>query len=94
MGKEEKKKTDLGLLWYVITSLAVQQWCSLHANHMNRFLIHGNVAFNAVENPFLTQWVDCLHPCYTIPSPFVLAMNYLPCEEARMHIQEVARLKK
>ena len=94
MGKEEKEKTDLGLLRYVITSLTVQQWWSLHANNITRFLIHGNVAFNAVKNPFFTQWVDCLCPSYTIPSQFVLMMNYLPCEEARVHVQEVARLKK
>ena len=55
MGKEEKEKTDLGLLRYVITSLTVQQWWSLHANNITRFLIHGNVAFNAVKNPFFTQ---------------------------------------
>lgn len=59
-----------------------------------RFLIHGNIAFNAVEEPFFIQWVNRIRPSYTVPSRFVLTQNYLPREEARVHLQEVARLKK
>lgn len=56
------------------------------------FIVHANVSFNVVEDPYYRDLISSLRPMYKVPSRYVLSGTILSAEAARINLIEMERL--
>ena len=62
-------------------------------NSLFRFLIHSNSSFRIAQDPYLLDFLNSLHPSYSLPSHFTLANTLLDAEMARVDTETIQQLK-
>lgn len=60
----------------------------------HRFLVHANIPFSVVENPFFHDFVNALQPMYPVPSRSVISSRIFQAELARVDIIEHDKLQE
>ncbi|KAJ7506402.1 hypothetical protein B0H11DRAFT_1903779 [Mycena galericulata] len=58
-----------------------------------RFIIHGNISFVSVDDPYLDEFLHDLRPSYDAPGRFALTHNLLDAEAADVFLREADCLK-
>jgi len=62
--------------------------------HLIRFIVHMNLPFHLSENWYFRDFLHDLHPLYTSPSLYVISHSIMDSEAARVHLEELDRVKE
>ncbi|KAF7372617.1 DUF659 domain-containing protein [Mycena venus] len=89
----KKRKTVQGTLSSFLDQAMTTTQKNSADRKLLRYIIHANVAFVNVENPYLADFLRDLRPTYEAPGRYALTKDLLDSEAADVFIRESERLK-